>query len=130
MSNWYVRRSRERFWAKGMEQDKINAYMTLYTALVTVAKAAAPMIPFMTEDIYQNLVQKHRQDRSGEHPSVRFPGSQMKRMIDKQLESDMDEVLKIVVYGPCMQEIPQTSRTVSRLARCMLRQKTSCPTSM
>ena len=56
MSNWYVRRSRERFWAKGMEQDKINAYMTLYTALVTVSKAAAPMIPFMTEDIYQNLV--------------------------------------------------------------------------
>ena len=56
MSNWYVRRSRERFWAKGMEQDKINAYMTLYTALVTIAKAAAPMIPFMTEDIYQNLV--------------------------------------------------------------------------
>ena len=56
MSNWYVRRSRERFWAKGMEQDKINAYMTLYTALVTVSKAAAPMIPFMTEEIYQNLV--------------------------------------------------------------------------
>ena len=56
MSNWYVRRSRERFWAKGMEQDKINAYMTLYTALVTVAKAAAPMIPFMTEQIYQNIV--------------------------------------------------------------------------
>lgn len=57
MSNWYVRRSRERFWAKGMEQDKINAYMTLYTALVTISKAAAPMIPFMTEDIYRNLVQ-------------------------------------------------------------------------
>ena len=56
MSNWYVRRSRERFWAKGMEQDKINAYMTLYTALVTISKAAAPMIPFMTEQIYQNLV--------------------------------------------------------------------------
>ena len=56
MSNWYVRRSRERFWAKGMEQDKINAYMTLYTALVTVAKCAAPMIPFMSEDIYRNLV--------------------------------------------------------------------------
>ncbi len=56
MSNWYVRRSRERFWAKGMEQDKINAYMTLYHALVTIAKTAAPMIPFMTEDIYQNLV--------------------------------------------------------------------------
>ncbi len=75
MSNWYVRRSRERFWAKGMEQDKINAYMTLYTALVTVAKAAAPMIPFMTEDIYQNLVRKHRQDRSGERSSVRLPCS-------------------------------------------------------
>ena len=56
LSNWYVRRSRERFWAKGMEQDKINAYMTLYTALVTISKAAAPMIPFMTEDIYRNLV--------------------------------------------------------------------------
>ena len=62
MSNWYVRRSRERFWAKGMEQDKINAYMTLYTALVTVAKAAAPMIPFMTEDIYQNLVRSIDKD--------------------------------------------------------------------
>ena len=56
MSNWYVRRCRERFWAKGMEQDKINAYMSLYTALVTISKAAAPMIPFMTEDIYRNLV--------------------------------------------------------------------------
>ena len=74
LSNWYVRRSRERFWAKGMEQDKINAYMTLYTALVTIAKAAAPMIPFMTEDIYQNLVRCVGQDCSGEHPSVRFPG--------------------------------------------------------
>lgn len=56
MSNWYVRRCRERFWAKGMEQDKINAYMTLYTALVTISKVAAPMIPFMTEEIYRNLV--------------------------------------------------------------------------
>ena len=70
MSNWYVRRSRERFWAKGMEQDKINAYMTLYTALVTVAKAAAPMIPFMTEDIYQNLVTEPGFRRAGKHPSV------------------------------------------------------------
>ena len=74
MSNWYVRRSRERFWAKGMEQDKINAYMTLYTALVTVAKVAAPMIPFMTEDIYQNLVRSLDKDGTGEHPSVRLPG--------------------------------------------------------
>ena len=56
MSNWYVRRSRERFWAKGMEQDKINAYMTLYTALVEISKTAAPMVPFMTEEIYQNMV--------------------------------------------------------------------------
>ena len=64
------RRSRERFWAKGMEQDKINAYMTLYTALVTICKAAAPMIPFMTEEIYQQPGMQHRQDRSGEHPSV------------------------------------------------------------
>ena len=62
MSNWYVRRSRERFWAKGMEQDKINAYMTLYTALVTISKAAAPMIPFMTEEIYQNLVRSIDKD--------------------------------------------------------------------
>ncbi len=61
MSNWYVRRSRERFWAKGMEQDKINAYMTLYTALVEVCKVAAPMIPFMTEEIYQNLVRSINQ---------------------------------------------------------------------
>ena len=76
MSNWYVRRSRTRFWAKGMEQDKINAYMTLYTALVTIAKAAAPMIPFMTEDIYQNLVRTVDKNASGEYPSVRLPGSQ------------------------------------------------------
>ena len=62
MSNWYVRRSRERFWAKGMEQDKINAYMTLYHALVTIAKTAAPMIPFMTEDMYQNLVRSVDKD--------------------------------------------------------------------
>ena len=73
MSNWYVRRSRERFWAKGMEQDKINAYMTLYHALVTIAKTAAPMIPFMTEDIYQNLVRSVDKRCSGEYPSLRLP---------------------------------------------------------
>ena len=99
MSNWYVRRSRERFWAKGMEQDKINAYMTLYTALVTVCKAAAPMIPFMTEDIYQNLVRTDRSDGTGEHPSVRFPEGRCSAWIDKKLEENMDEVLKIVVMG-------------------------------
>ena len=69
MSNWYVRRSRERFWAKGMEQDKINAYMTLYHALVTIAKTAAPMIPFMTEDIYQNLVGSRYERASGDRSS-------------------------------------------------------------
>ena len=73
LSNWYVRRSRERFWAKGMEQDKINAYMTLYTALVTTAKAAAPMIPFMTEDIYQKPRLQRRCKRSGKCSSVRLP---------------------------------------------------------
>ena len=98
MSNWYVRRSRERFWAKGMEQDKINAYMTLYTALVTVAKTAAPMIPFMTEDIYQNLV---RSIDKGAPESIHlcdFPAADMS-MVDKELEKNMDDVLKIVVMG-------------------------------
>lgn len=98
MSNWYVRRSRERFWAKGMEQDKINAYMTLYTALVTVAKAAAPMIPFMTEDIYQNLVRSIDKDAPESVHLCEFPAVD-ELHIDGQLEADMDEVLKIVVLG-------------------------------
>lgn len=98
MSNWYVRRSRERFWAKGMEQDKINAYMTLYTALVTVCKAAAPMIPFMTEDIYQNLVRKIDQEAPESIHLCRFPEAD-ESIIDKDLEDKMDEVLKIVVFG-------------------------------
>ena len=98
MSNWYVRRSRGRFWAKGMEQDKINAYMTLYTALVTVSKVAAPMIPFMTEQIYQNLVRSL--DKSApesihlcDYPEVK------EDYIDKTLEANMDNVLKLVVMG-------------------------------
>ncbi|HIV11963.1 MAG TPA: isoleucine--tRNA ligase [Candidatus Pullilachnospira stercoravium] len=98
MSNWYVRRSRERFWAKGMEQDKINAYMTLYTALVTVAKAAAPMIPFMTEDIYQNLV---RNLDPGAPESIHlcdFPKAN-EAWTDKELEADMDHLLEAVVMG-------------------------------
>lgn len=98
MSNWYVRRSRERFWAKGMEQDKINAYMTLYTALVTVAKAAAPMIPFMTEDIYQNLV---RNLDPGAPESIHlcdFPKANA-AWTDKELEADMDHLLEAVVMG-------------------------------
>ena len=98
MSNWYVRRSRERFWAKGMEQDKINAYMTLYTALVTICKAAAPMIPFMTEDIYQNLVRSVDKMAPESIHLCDFPAVDEK-MIDTELENDMDEVLKIVVLG-------------------------------
>ena len=98
MSNWYVRRSRERFWAKGMEQDKINAYMTLYTALVTVAKAAAPMIPFMTEDIYQNLVRSIDKDAPESVHLCSFPEVNAS-WIDRELEERMVEVLKIVVFG-------------------------------
>jgi isoleucyl-tRNA synthetase len=98
MSNWYVRRSRERFWAKGMEQDKINAYMTLYTALVTVAKAAAPMIPFMTEDIYQNLVRSIDKDAPESIHLCDFPTVD-EAHIDNELEASMDEILKIVVFG-------------------------------
>ena len=98
MSNWYVRRSRERFWAKGMEQDKIHAYMTLYTALVTVAKAAAPMIPFMTEDIYQNLVRKVDAAAPESIHLCDFPKVR-EEYIDRELEASMDEVGKIVVMG-------------------------------
>ena len=98
MSNWYVRRSRERFWAKGMEQDKINAYMTLYTALVTIAKAAAPMIPFMTEDIYRNLVVSVDSSAPESVHLCDFPVAD-ETMIDEKLEADMKEVLEIVVMG-------------------------------
>ncbi len=98
MSNWYVRRSRERFWAKGMEQDKINAYMTLYTALVTISKAAAPMIPFMTEDIYQNLVRSIDKNAPESIHLCDFPVVEQ-AYIDKKLEEDMDEVLDAVVMG-------------------------------
>ncbi len=98
MSNWYVRRSRSRFWAKGMEQDKINAYMTLYTALSTICKAAAPMIPFMTEDIYQNLVRKIDKNAPESIHLCDFPAVR-EEMIDKELEDKMDEVLKVVVMG-------------------------------
>ena len=98
MSNWYVRRSRERFWAKGMEQDKINAYMTLYTALVTVAKVAAPMIPFMTEDIYQNLVRSLDKEAPESIHLCDFPVAN-EAHIDKDLEAKMEEVLKVVVLG-------------------------------
>ncbi len=98
MSNWYVRRSRERFWAKGMEQDKINAYMTLYTALVTISKAAAPMIPFMTEDIYRNLVCTNDPSAPESIHLTDFPVVNEK-FIDKALEQAMEEVLSAVVMG-------------------------------
>ena len=98
MSNWYVRRGRERFWAKGMEQDKINAYMTLYTALVTIAKAAAPMIPFMTEDIYRNLVCSIDASAPESVHLCDFPEVN-EAWIDTKLEEDMENVLKAVVMG-------------------------------
>ena len=98
MSNWYVRRSRDRFWAKGMEQDKINAYMTLYTALVTVAKTAAPMIPFMTEDIYQNLVRNLDPTAPESIHLCDFPVAN-EQHIDKELEDNMEKKKKIVVIG-------------------------------
>ncbi len=98
MSNWYVRRCRDRFWAKGMEQDKINAYMTLYTALTEISKAAAPMIPFMTEEIYQNMVRSVDANAPESIHLCDFPAVH-EDCIDKKLEEDMDELLKIVVHG-------------------------------
>ena len=98
MSNWYVRRGRERFWAKGMEQDKINAYMTLYTALVEISKAAAPMVPFMTEEIYLNLVKSINADAPESIHLCDFP-TVNEAFIDSELEKNMDAVLKIVVMG-------------------------------
>ena len=98
MSNWYVRRCRDRFWAKGMEQDKINAYMTLYTALVNVCKAAAPMIPFMTEEIYQNVVRTVDASAPESIHLCDYPVYDAS-MIDPALEADMDEVVRIVVMG-------------------------------
>ena len=98
MSNWYVRRCRDRFWAKGMEQDKINAYITLYTALVTLCKAAAPMIPFMTEEIYQNIVRKVDEAAPESIHLCDYPAVN-EDQIDAELEDNMDEVLKIVVMG-------------------------------
>lgn len=98
MSNWYVRRSRERFWAKGMEQDKINAYMTLYTVLVTLAKVAAPFIPFMTDDIYRNLVVSIDRNAPVSVHLCDFPTFN-ESWIDRELEKNMEAVLDIVVLG-------------------------------
>lgn len=98
VSNWYVRRSRERFWTKGMEQDKINAYMTLWTVLSTVAKLSAPFIPFMAEEIYQNLVNNVDANAPASVHLCDFPVSDEK-LIDKALEDNMENVLKLVVLG-------------------------------
>ena len=98
LSNWYVRRSRQRFWAKGMEPDKIAAYMTLYTALVTFAKAAAPMIPFITESIYQNLVRSIDKEAPESIHLCDYPVVDEK-YIDHELEEKMGTVLDIVVLG-------------------------------
>lgn len=98
MSNWYVRRGRERYWVQGLPEDKIAAYMTLYTALVTTAKAAAPMIPFMTESIYQNLVRSVDKTAPESIHLCTFPTVDEKA-IDKELEDKMDKVLEIVVLG-------------------------------
>ena len=98
MSNWYVRCSRGRFWTEGMPQDKINAYLTLYTALVTVAKAAAPMIPFMTEQIYQNLVRSVDSSAPESIHLCDFPVADT-ACIDKKLEADMQEAMQIVTLG-------------------------------
>ncbi len=98
MSNWYVRRCRDRYWAKGMEQDKINAYMTLYTAIVTICKTAAPMIPFLTEAIYQNLVRNVDKDAPISIHLCDFPEVN-EDYIDPELEEAMEEVLKIKTFG-------------------------------
>ena len=98
LSNWYVRRSRERFWAKGMEQDKVNAYMTLYTVLVTLSKVAAPFVPYMTEEIYQNLVVNFDKSALESIHLTLYPECD-ESMIDKELEENMDTVLDIVVNG-------------------------------
>ncbi len=98
LSNWYVRRCRERFWGSGMEQDKINAYMTLYTCLVTLAKVSAPFVPFMTEQIYQNLVRNFEKTAPESIHLCDFPVADEK-MIDKELEESMEKVLEIVTLG-------------------------------
>ena len=98
LSNWYVRRSRERFWVQEMTEDKITAYMTLYTTLLTMAKLAAPMIPFMTEEIYQNIVRQVNPDAPESIHLCDYPVVD-KTVIDKELEDNMEEVLQIVTLG-------------------------------
>ncbi len=98
LSNWYVRRNRERFWAEGMDQDKINAYSTLYTALVVLTKLSAPFIPFMAESMYQNLVASMDETAPISIHLCDFPVADQSA-IDKKLEENMDDVLRLVVMG-------------------------------
>lgn len=98
LSNWYVRGSRERYWVSGMPQDKINAYMTLHLALVTLCKVSAPLLPFITEEIYQNIVRSVDKDAPVSIHLCKFPEYDEK-LIDKELEQQMDEVLNIVTLG-------------------------------
>lgn len=97
LSNWYVRRCRERL-AKGMEQDKVNAYMTLYTVLVEITKLTAPMIPFITEEIYQNIVRSVDEMAPESIHLCNYPIVNDKA-IDTELEDIMMKVLKFVVLG-------------------------------
>ena len=125
MSNWYVRRSRDRFWAKGMEQDKINAYMTLYTALVEICKAAAPMIPFMTEEIYQNLVRSINTEAPESIHLCDFPVAN-EAHIDKDLEAKMEEVLKVVVLGRAARNTANI-KTRQPIGRMFVKAETALP---
>ena len=125
MSNWYVRRGRERFWAKGMEQDKINAYMTLYTALVEISKAAAPMVPFMTEQIYQNLVCTNDKNAPMSIHLCDYPAVN-DAWIDTELESNMEELLSIVVMGRAARNNANV-KTRQPIARMFVNAKTVLP---
>lgn len=98
LSNWYVRRSRERFWQKGMPGDKISAYMTLHTVLVELSKLLAPFIPFMSDEIYLNIVKGLENDAPDSVHMCDYPVSDP-ALIDKALEKNMDFALKVVTLG-------------------------------
>ncbi len=97
-SNWYIRRCRGRFWASGMEHDKVDAFMTLYTVLKTFCKLAAPFTPFMTETMYQNIVRSVDKEAPESVHLCAYPEAD-ESLIDAELEKGMDIVLKAVVLG-------------------------------
>ena len=125
LSNWYVRRCRERFWAKGMEDDKVNAYMTLYTALVTVSKLVAPMLPFMAEEIYQNLVARFFKDAPESVHLCDFPVCD-ESLVDEVLEKDMEEVLQAVILGRACRNAANI-KTRQPLAQMFVKAETPLP---